>query len=129
MAVTNTPIHVQAVKHGGVIISTANTNRDGTGTLGDLLSGGTNGTRVQKLRAKANVTTTGGMVRFFHHDGTTYRLIYELIVVAITAAASVKTWEDEIYFPEGYFVPSGHKISVSTHNAESISVHSDHADY
>lgn len=129
MAVTHYPIHIQSVKRMGITISAANTNRDGTGTLVDGPSGGTDGSRIQRIRIKANVSTTAGMVRIFHHDGTTFRLIHEFIVAVVTAAAAVKTHEDELSFPDGFSLPSGHKLSASTHNAESFSVHFDYADY
>lgn len=129
MAVTNYPIFVQAPKHAVVQVSTANTNRDGTGTIATVITGGTNATRIQKIRAKAIATSTAGMVRIYHTSGANIRLIHEFIVTAITAAAAVKTWEDELFFPEGFFLNSGDKIEASTHNAETFNVHCDYGDY
>lgn len=129
MAVTNYPIFVQAPKHSVGQVSAANTNRDGTGTIVSIITGGADATRIQKIRAKAVATSTAGMVRIYHKSGVNIRLIYEFIVTAITAAAAVKTWEDELFFPEGYFLNSGDTIEASTHNAETFNIHIDYGDY
>jgi hypothetical protein len=84
----------------GARISTANTNRDGTGTLGTVCTGGTNGTRVSRVTVKGTVTTTAGMVRLFISDGTNTRLWKEIPVAAITASASVAAFEYILSSPD-----------------------------
>jgi len=77
---------------GLVIISTANTNRDGSGTIGSLVTGASNGTLIKRIIIKSQVSTTQGMVRFYHYDGTTTRLLREVPVPALTQAAHDKTF-------------------------------------
>jgi hypothetical protein len=106
-----------------VVISTANTNRDGTGTIGQVMVGGASGTRVERIRIKANVTTTAGMVRMFTYDGAaspTYELFDETSVAAITPSATVQTFEADIVLgtTQPLFIPSGKALGFSTHNAE-----------
>lgn len=109
-------------------ISTANTNRDGTGTLGTILTGGTNGSRVDRIQAKATGTTTAGMVRIFLADSEgspNIRLVYEISVSAITPSETVLSWEDEIVRADRQpvlLVPSGWTVRASTHNAETFDV-------
>ena len=50
---------------GKVLISTANSNLDGTGTLGTVLTAASNGTLIKAITVKAQVNTTEGMVRLF----------------------------------------------------------------
>lgn len=105
-------------------VSAANTNRDGTGTLVDILTGAANGTRVQKITVKATGTTTAGMVRLYLYNGTITRLWKEVEVAAITPSASVKTFEKEIeLFGElALHLPANYVLRASTHNAETFNV-------
>jgi hypothetical protein len=52
-----------------VSISTANTNRDGTGTLGVVYTAGPSGARIDKINTQASATTTAGMVRYYITKG------------------------------------------------------------
>ena len=109
-------------------ISTANINRDGTGTLATLLTGGASGTRPDRVRIKATGTTTAGMIRFFLADnqGTpAIRLIHEISVTAITPSATIESFAAEWVRTDGQplvIVPSGWTLRVSTHNAETFDV-------
>lgn len=66
---SSTAQYANTPKLGEVQISTANTNRDGTGTLGTVLVAGTSGTRIDKIQITATGTTTAGMVRLFVTKG------------------------------------------------------------
>ena len=67
-------------------ISAANTNRDGTGTVYVVLTGGTNGTRGERVQWNATGTTTAGVVRLYLKDTGTpsTRLLVEALVTALT---------------------------------------------
>lgn len=122
-----TPSFAATPKLGIVNISTANTNRDGTGTIGTVLSAGASGSRVRGLAVKATGTTTAGMVRIYLHDGTTARLWREIPVSAITPSATVESFGaylNEATNPELFplALPSGWSLRASTHNAESFNV-------
>ncbi|MFZ1331203.1 MAG: hypothetical protein WAR83_03395, partial [Flavobacteriales bacterium] len=49
-------------------IDTANSNLDGTGTLGTIVTGTLNGTRINSLSIKAIGNTDNGMIRLFIKD-------------------------------------------------------------
>lgn len=131
MSQNRTPIFVETPKIGTAQISTANTNRDGTGTVGTVLTAGSNGSRIHRIRVKAGGTTTAGMVRLFIHDGSAYRLWHEIPVTAITPSATVETFEDELYLPgeSALALPSGYSLRASTHNAETFNVIAEGGDY
>jgi len=101
-------------------ISTANTARDGTGTIGTVLTGSTNGTKVEALVIKAIVTTTAGTVRIFIHDGTNFRLWREIPIVAITVSATIPAFETVV--PIGITLPNNYSIRASTEKAETFNV-------
>jgi hypothetical protein len=126
---TATPVFTQTPREGIGQISTANTNRDGSGTIGTIFSAGASGSRVDKIAVKGVGTTTAGMVRLYIHDGSNARLWREYQVAAITPGASTKTWEVEESFPGGVPLPSGYSIRASTHNAETFNVIASGWDY
>ena len=65
MAANTTPIFVISSALSYCQVSSANLNRDGSGVLGTLITGGTNGTIVDMIRIVATGTTTAGVVRLF----------------------------------------------------------------
>lgn len=126
MAAGTVPIFVQSRGIVGMARATAaNTNRDGTGTVYTLVTGGTNATRVDRVTVTALVTTTAGMWRFYIFDGTNYRLIKEAAVSAVTPSGTVAAFAYEWVRPTTdtppmalLDVPSGSFLVVSTNNAE-----------
>lgn len=106
-------------------ISTGNTNRDGTGTLGTLVTGGADGTRIDRIRMVAAGTTTAGVIRIFLDDGSNVRLIHEQLVTAITPGTTQQVWSGEWSPAEPIVLPDANWIvKVSTHNAETFNVFS-----
>lgn len=104
------------------IPATANTNRDGTGTVTTVLTPGASGTRIERIRFKAAGTTTAGMLRVFAHNGTAFFLLDEVPVAAITPSGTVETWEADLYYGDDapLVLPTGWSLRVSTHNAEAF---------
>jgi hypothetical protein len=117
-------------KNSGAQIATANTNRDGTGTLGTVYTAGTSGSRIDSISLQATSTTTAGMIRFFVSidAGTTKRLIGEVPVTAITAAATTPVWQTVITSRNASFMQNGLVLQAnailyaSTNNAETFNV-------
>jgi hypothetical protein len=105
---------------GMVVISTANSNLDGTGTLGTLLTAASNGTLVKRIIIKSTVSNTEGMIRVFIYDGTNTRLRQEIPVGATTKAATTPafeyTWDCDIK------LQAGDILKVSTEKAESFNI-------
>lgn len=123
MALNRAPIFAETPVIGRALISTANTNRDGTGSMATLATGATgHGTRVEYLRYKATVTTTAGMIRFFIYDGVNARLWHELPVAAVTVSATVESAEGELVPTQALDLPAAYEVRVSTHNAEEFAV-------
>lgn len=110
----------------GCQISIANAARDGSGTLGTVLTAPSApglGARVEGVRIIATVTTTAGMVRLFITDGTTTRLIAEVPVTAITPSGTVQAFSADLdsgMFP--LILPPGWSLKAGTNNAETFNV-------
>lgn len=107
-------------KVGVAQISTANANRDGTGTLGTVITAGASGSRVDTVTVKATGTVTNGMVRLFVHDGTNARLYTEVPVVATTPSASAPTFETGIRLD--LVLPVNYSLRASTEAAETFNI-------
>jgi hypothetical protein len=118
----SSPVYVGTPKTWQAALSAANTNRDGSGTLVDAVSGGSSGSRLDKVRIAASGTTTAGVIRLFVYDGTNTYLIKEVLVTAVTPSATVAVWEGEVDL-DGLVLPTNAwKLRASTHNAESFKV-------
>jgi hypothetical protein len=106
-------------------ISTANTNRDGTGTLGTFVTGTAGGIVIEQITITATGTTTAGMVRFFLSvdGGTNKRLICEKTVIAKTPSATVNAFSTLVPELAGLILLTTDTVLyASTNNAETFNV-------
>lgn len=110
-----------AIRLASATVSTANTATNGTGTIVDLVSGSTNGTRIDHIVVEAVGSTTAGMIRFFTYNGGVWRLIKEIAVPLTTAAATTLKWTAVLNMPALY-VGNNQKLGVATNNAETFTV-------
>lgn len=113
-------------KVGAVVISTANTNRDGTGTIDTVFTAGANGARIDSVEVQATATVTAGMIRLFIHDGTSAFLFAEVSVSASTPSATVPAYSAQFTTSTTavlpIVIPTGFSLRASTNNAESFNI-------
>lgn len=129
------PQYAAAPVSPDAVVSAANTNRDGTGTIVTLVTARVPGTRIERVNLKAQGTTTAGMIRLykrgnglaFNADGSvasysapTWRLIAEIAVSAVTPSGTVASWEGSYAPTNGINLGPFEQLGVSTHNAESF---------
>lgn len=123
----STPSYASVLPRVAVgVISTANTNRDGTGTgpATAIFTAGASGSKIEEIRVKARGTTTAGMVRIYLWDGsgTDGHLIEEVPVTAITVSSTVEAWESGALTFDNLFIPTGWSVTASTHIGETFGV-------
>lgn len=119
----STPSYAASPVIGMTQISTANTNRDGTGTIGTVVAGASGGRRVTRVVVQATGTTTAGMVRFYLYDGTNTRLYRELSVTATTPSATVQAFRGEVVLPPEFALPTATwELRASTEKGETFNV-------
>lgn len=87
MALTATPAFAVVPRLGVAAVSTANTNRDGTGTIVDIIQGVAAGTKVSELVFEATGDPADSTVTIFVHNGTSF-FLYDEIDLGNPAAAS-----------------------------------------
>lgn len=126
MAANTTPIFTIVPHIGYVRMSIANTGRDGTGTLNAVFTGGSNGSRIDRITVTATSTTTAGMVRFFIDDGTNVRFWKEIPVTAATPSGTVQAFTTTFITPDAtsplLVLPSSWVLRAAPHNAETFDV-------
>jgi hypothetical protein len=103
-------------------ISTANTNRNGTGTIGTVFTGGSSGSRIDDISIVATGTTTAGVVRLFINDGTTSYLWQEILVSAITPSTTVQVFSYTLLNQALILASSSWSLRASTNNAETFNI-------
>lgn len=125
------PQYAAVPKIGSTVINTANTNRDGTGTLGVVFSAGSSGSRIDTIEIQAVGTTTAGMIRLFISDGTNHRLFAEIPVIATTPSSTIPAFSTLVQgnatglvnsIPLPFSLPNGWSLRASTNNAESFNI-------
>ncbi len=105
---------------GMVTISTANTNLDGTGTLGTVLTAASSGTLLKSVTVKAINNKTEGVVRLFITHGANTRLLAEVEVQAVTYSSNDTSFEARL--DVNFDMDSGDVLKASTEKGESFIV-------
>ena len=139
MAANTNPVFPLTAHITTVKISTANTTTASV-AVGSLTGGvqifvaGTNGSRLDAIQCKAEVTTAAGMIRIWQSDGTTAWLFDEYPTGAVTPSGTVQTAQvGQIYDPSfgrpQIVLQSGHSFYATTNNAEAWDVTAIGGDY
>ena len=113
-------------------VSTANTNRDGTGTIVTIASGPSTtaaagvGKRINRVTVTATGNVTTGVVRFFlsTDNGTTNYLILERLVPTITPSSSIAVYRTDVSELVGLVLVGGGNclLRASTNNAQTFNI-------
>ena len=118
----SSPSFIGTAKSTTAQISTANTARDGTGTLGTVYTAGASGGRVDVINITATGTTTAGMIRLFMSDASATWLVKEVPVVAITPSATQPAFSVDVVFDQGLILQATYLIKAGTNNANTFNV-------
>lgn len=115
--------------NGIVEISTANSNLDGSGTLGTLITAGTSATykgmSLRSITVKAESKPGTGMIRFFINDGETSYLFTELYVPDHGRSGVDESYERTVTFDDQLDIQSNYLVKVSTQAADIFDVSCD----
>jgi hypothetical protein len=105
------------------LTATANTARDGTGTITTVHAAGASGTRIDDIYIVATAATTAGVIRLFisPDGGTTNKLWQEILVTATTPSVTQAVWSYTL-LNQGLTIPTGYALRASTHIAEAFNV-------
>ena len=120
MAANTSPIYTRTpdVQWGTTAITTANTAKDGTGTVLTVFTAdATEGGFVQKIRFRAAGTNVATVARIFINNGSTNatagnKILFDEITLAATTlseVAALALYEIPLMIP----LPAGYKINVT----------------
>lgn len=105
MAANTIPIYSKAgqISWSG-ILQTANTAKDGTGTVSTIFTAGADGARVERIRVRAIGTNVATVLRIFINNGSTNatpanNVLYAEITLASTTISEVDTLLTTNEFP------------------------------
>lgn len=104
-----------------ILAATADTSRTAPTTVGTVFTAGASGSRIDEVWITAVGNSTANQVRLFLYNGTTYYLLKEVLIAAITASASVSSFTTTVIF-NNLVLPSGWSLRATTNNAESYAV-------
>ena len=130
MAMTATPVYVQTPASAVGLVSTAVTSRAKKSTpftnFVEICAATTNGKRVRAITVKAAGTTAAGLVFIWLYDGTDCYLVDEITVDAVTASATVPSYQttkiyDTTVNPPIDLAPT-HKLYATTTITQDINV-------
>jgi hypothetical protein len=106
------------------VVSVANTNFDGTGTIVELFEAGPNGSRIDNIAFCAQGSTTAGLLTFFvrEDDQSTWRCFFASSVPAVTV--STTQWPHlGSAQPLNWVLKGGVQVGVATTVANTVLVH------
>jgi hypothetical protein len=102
---------------GATAITTANTAKDGTGTVLGVFTAGANGSYVQRVRFRPSGTSVQTVARLFINNGSTNAtaanniLFDEITLSAITLSETAAQPSFEI--PMNFAIPAGYVLNIT----------------
>ncbi|MBK7128757.1 MAG: hypothetical protein IPH66_05240 [Crocinitomicaceae bacterium] len=119
--------------NGRALVNTANSNLDGTGTLGTIYTCGTpatyKGSSIRSITIKSIVSVTSGMIRIFLQKASTKYLFTEVMVDTETLSSIDEAFERTILFDDDLDLQAGMSVLASTQVANSFKIQAEGTDW
>lgn len=88
------PVFTGTVNVGsGLIPATLDTSLTAPTNVTTILTAGASGSRIEEIRFQGVGTTVAGMVNVFRFDGTTYHLIDQIVISAVTSSTTAAAFQ------------------------------------
>jgi hypothetical protein len=105
------------VSWGTTTVATANTAKDGTGTVLTVFTAGANGSYVQRIRFRPAGTNVQTVARVFINNGSTNataanNILWDEITIAATSISET-TAQSTFEIPLNYALPAGYVLNVT----------------
>ena len=114
------PTFTDLARIGFASVTAANTARDGTGTIADILTSGADGTRIEEVVLKATGDPADSVVTLFIHDGSAYRLFDEFDLADPAAASTtvagyrISRTYDNLVLPTGFKLAAAITVALTS---------------
>lgn len=107
------PAFISTPRIGRVSLSTANTATDGTGTINDLITGVSAGTRVLSVNVQGTNQTVAALVNLFLWDGTQWDLFDQITISATTGSNTAKAYRLVTAYTDLVLPSASHKLGAT----------------
>lgn len=109
-----TPNFTDTPRIGVASVSTANTNRDGTGTIVDIITGAASGTRINEVVVKATANPADSIVTLFIYDGSTAWVFDEVdLGDPAAASATVTSYRTSVFYDNLVLPSASYKLQAA----------------
>jgi hypothetical protein len=120
------PIFPLTPKTSWATLTTANTAKDGTGTVATVFTAGVNGARIDQIKVRALGTNVATVLRFFVNNGSANTtaannsLVHEVTIPATTLSETAALVDNDITIVKNTtetavpipYLPAGFKLNV-----------------
>lgn len=113
MAANTEPIFTKAPISAVAAVSTANTNRDGTGTIVDIVTAGADGARIDEIVIEATNDPADCIVTIFIYNGSAYFLFDEFDIGNPAAASTTVAAYRESRLYNNLVLAGGYKLAAA----------------
>lgn len=113
MPANTSPIFLLTPNVGRASVSTANTGRDGTGTIATVFTAGANGSKITEITIKATSDPADSTVVFYIHDGTNYWVYDEWDIGNPGAGSTTVASYTESRSYANLILPTGYSLRAS----------------
>ncbi|WP_135553238.1 hypothetical protein [Paenibacillus cymbidii] len=127
MAANTIPIFPLTPKVSWGNVATANTAKDGTGTVVTVFTAGTNGSKIDQIKVRALGTNVATVLRIFINNGSTNAtasnnsLIHEVTIASTTLSEVAALVDNDVTITKNTtetvvpipYLPAGYKINIT----------------
>ena len=136
MAVTALPIFAQTpIFNVGATVTTANTAKDGTGTVVLIYTAGVNGSRIDTIKVRSTGTAVATVIRIFVNNGATNATatnnsLYVEATIAATTVSEIAAQVDNL-IQMNISLPATYRVyaTIGTTVAAALQVSAQGGDY
>lgn len=127
MPANTAPIFTLTPKVAWGVIDTANTAKDGTGTVVGVFTAGSNGSFLEKVVIKAKGTNVATALRVWLNNGSTNAtagnntLIADITIAATTNSETAKLADNEILI--NMPIPAGYVVNITIGTSVAAGLH------
>jgi hypothetical protein len=109
----STPGFAATPRAAAASVSTANTNRDGTGTIATIFTAGASGSKIEEIVVKADANPADCTIVFYLHDGSAYHVFDEWDIGDPAAGSATIASYREARCYDNLVLPSGWSLRAS----------------
>jgi len=108
------PVFAITPRISSVSIATEDSSYTSPTNVGTLITGAGTGTRISEVIVKCAATSAAAVIRVFLYDGSNYWLFDEILVSAITASSTVRTFGSSTFYTNLVLPSDSWSIRVTT---------------